>query len=137
MRSVAELLSLDSSVTEIIIDNGVGDSNYTVLDLTRFTRLQWLEIGDHCMSDVTTVNITGLSVVIGKNSFTKCKNEVDISSDPNRRFELKNCPSLSVLSMGRYSFSDYSMLEMENSGLEVVEMGDRVFVYGSLRMSSA
>ena len=128
-------------MTEIIIDNGVGDSNFTELDLSRFTRLRRLEIGDHCMSYVTTVNMTGLAelerVVIGKNSFTKCKNEVDITSDPNRRFELKNCYKLKSLRIGSYSFSDYSMAAIENnSGLEVIEMGDRVFVYASLRLKS-
>ena len=128
-------------MTEIIIDNGVGDSNFTVLDLSRFTRLRRLEIGDHCMSYVTTVNMTGLaeleSVVIGKNSFTKCKNEVEITSDPNRRFELKNCPKLKSLKIGSYSFSDYSMAVIEsNTALEGIEMGDRVFVYASLIMKS-
>ena len=128
-------------MTEIIIDNGVGDSNFTVLDLSRFTRLKRLEIGDHCMSYVTTVNITGLSelerVVIGKNSFTKCKNEVEITSDPNRRFELKGCTKLKSLKIGSYSFSDYTVFQIENvDALEVIEMGDRVFVYASLRLKS-
>ena len=128
-------------MTEIIIDNGVGDSNFTVLDLSRFTKLRRLEIGDHCMSYVTTVNMTGLAelerVVIGKNSFTKCKNEVDITSDPNRRFELKGCEKLKSLRIGSYSFSDYSVFEIENvDALEVIEMGDRVFVYASLIMRS-
>ena len=135
------MTSLPSSVTEIIIDNGVGDSNFTVLDLSRFTRLRRLEIGDHCMSYVTTVNMTGLaeleSVVIGKNSFTKCKNEVEITSDPNRRFELRGCEKVKSLKIGSYSFSDYSMAAIENnSGLDVIEMGDRVFVYASLRLKS-
>ena len=128
-------------MTEIIIDNGVGDSNFTELDLSRFTRLRRLEIGDHCMSYVTTVNMTGLAelerVVIGKNSFTKCKNEVDITSDPNRRFELKGCEKLKSLRIGSYSFSDYTVFEIENvDALEVIEMGDRVFVYASLIMKS-
>ena len=128
-------------MTEIIIDNGVGDSNFTELDLSRFTRLRRLEIGDHCMSYVTTVNMTGLAelerVVIGKNSFTKCKNEVEITSDPNRRFELKGCEKLKSLRIGSYSFSDYTVFEIENvDALEVIEMGDRVFVYASLIMKS-
>ena len=93
------------------------------------------------MSYVTTVNMTGLaeleSVVIGKNSFTKCKNEVEITSDPNRRFVMRGCPKLKSLRIGSYSFSDYSMAEIENnSGLEGIEMGDRVFVYASLIMRS-
>ena len=93
------------------------------------------------MSYVTTVNITGLSelerVVIGKNSFTKCKNEVDITSDPNRRFVMRGCPKLESLRIGSYSFSDYTVFEIENvDALEVIEMGDRVFVYASLRLKS-
>ena len=127
-------------MTEIIIDNGVGDSNFTVLDLSRFTKLRKLEIGDHCMSYVTTVKIKWLlkleSVVIGKNSFTKCKNEVEITSDPNRRFELNGCDKLKSLKIGSYSFSDYSMAVIENNfALEGIEMGDRVFVYASLKLS--
>ena len=127
-------------MTEIIIDNGVGDSNFTVLDLSRFTKLRKLEIGDHCMSYVTTVKIKWLaeleSVVIGKNSFTKCKNEVEITSDPNRRFELKGCTKLKSLKIGSYSFSDYSMAVIDsNYALEGIEMGDRVFVYASLELS--
>ena len=133
------MTSLPSSVTEIIIDNGVGDSNFTVLDLSRFTRLRRLEIGDHCMSYVTTVKIKNLdeleSVVIGKNSFTKCKNEVEITSDPNRRFELQGCHKLKSLKIGSYSFSDYSMAVIYNNhALEGIEMGDRVFVDASLEL---
>ena len=73
--------------------------------------------------------------MIGKNSFTKCKNEVEITSDPNRRFELKNCPKLKSLKIGSYSFSDYSMAVIYNNhALEGIEMGDRVFVYASLEL---
>ena len=141
VRSVDELVSLDDSVTEIIIDNGVSDSNFTVLDLSRFTRLRRLEIGDHCMSYVTTVNITGLaeleSVTIGINSFTKSKNGVLILPYADRHFYLKNCPKLKSLKMGRYSFSDYSVIEIENvDALEVIEMDDYSFYHASLELKS-
>ena len=132
VRSVDELVSLASSVTEIIIDNGVSDSNFTVLDLSRFTRLRTLEIGDHCMSYVTTVNITGLteleSVTIGKNSFTKSKNGVLILPYPDRHFYLKNCPKLKSLIISHFSFSDYTVIEIENvDALEEIEFGGFVF----------
>ena len=116
-------------MTEIIIDNGVSDSNFTVLDLSRFTRLRRLEIGNHCMSYVTTVNITGLaeleSVTIGINSFTKSKNGVLILPYADRHFYLKDCPKLKSLKMGHFSFSDYTVIEIENvDALEVIEIGD-------------
>ena len=136
-----ELAFLSSTVTQIIVDHYVSETDFTSLDLSRFCKLYQLEIGKECFTYVDEEKLVGLkqlaSVVIGKNSFTKCKNEVEITSDPNRRFELKNCPSLSVLKIGSYSFSDYSMAAIENnSGLEGIEMGDRVFVDASLRMRS-
>ena len=141
VRSVDELVSLDDSVTEIIIDNGVSDSNFTVLDSSRFTRLRRLEIGDHCMSYVTTVNITGLaeleSVTIGINSFTKSKNGVLILPYADRHFYLKNCPKLKSLKMGHFSFSDYTVIEIENvDALEVIEMGGYSFYSASLELKS-
>ena len=141
VRSVDELVSLDDSVTEITIDNGVSDSNFTVLDLSRFTRLRTLEIGDHCMSYVTTVNITGLteleSVTIGKNSFTKSKNGVLILPYPDRHFYLKNCPKLKSLKMGHFSFSDYTVIEIENvDALEEIEFGGFAFYNVSLEWMS-
>ena len=141
VRSVDELVSLDDSVTEITIDNSVSDSNFTVLDLSRFTRLRTLEIGDHCMSYVTTVNITGLteleSVTIGKNSFTKSKNGVLILPYPDRHFYLKNCPKLKSLKMGHFSFSDYTVIEIENvDALEEIEFGGFAFYNVSLEWMS-
>ena len=140
VRSVDELVSLASSVTEIIIDNGVSDSNFTVLDLSRFTRLRTLEIGNHCMSYVTTVNITGLaeleSVTIGMDSFTKSKNGVLILPYSDRHFYLKNCPKLKSLIIGHFSFSDYTVIEIENvDALEEIEFGTFVFYYDSLELT--
>ena len=168
VRSVDELMVLDSSVTDIIIDNGVSDSNFTVLDLTRFTQLRSLEVGNHCFTLVNELDITGLSqlesvvigdksfifvdelkliglnklesVEIGMNSFTKKMNWHIY--DPNRHFYLKNCPKLKSLKMGRYSFSDYSVFEIENvDALEVIEMGELNqesynFAYASLELKS-
>ena len=137
-------MSLDSSVTQIIIDNGISDSNFSVLDLTRFTQLRLLEVGNHCFTFVNELKITGLSelesVEIGMNSFTKQKN--GYGNDPNRHFYLKNCPKLKSLKMGRYSFSDYTVCEIENvDALEVIEMGDLDersynFAYASLELKS-
>ena len=131
-------------MTQIIIDNGVSQSYFTELDLSRFLQLKSLSVGNHCFSYVNEVKMIGLSelesVVIGMNSFTKNKN--GYSQDPNRHFYLKNCPKLKSLKMGRYSFSDYTACEIENvDALEVIEMGDlneksRNFYYASLELKS-
>ena len=78
--------------------------------------------------------------MIGKNSFTKKKN--DCGNDPTPHFYLKNCERLRELKMGRYSFSDYSVCEIENvPSLEVIEMGELNersynFNYASLELKS-
>ena len=59
-------------------------------------------------------------MVIGKHCFRK-----NLEKNPNRHFDLKNCERLRELKIGRYSFSDYSVCEIENVlSLEVIEMGE-------------
>ena len=133
-------------MSRIIIDNGVSGSDFTVLNLTRFTQLRSLVIGDHCLSYVMMVKVIGLSelesVVIGMRGFTKYKNTNDITANPNRHFYLKDCPKLKSLKIGRYSFSDYSVIEIENvDELEVIEVGDLDevsfnFYFASLELKS-
>ena len=137
VTSVAELVSLDSSVTEIVIDNGVGESDFAELDFSRFSKLKSLEIGNNSFSLVDTLNITGLSelesVVIGVRSFTKKRGTG--SNNPNRHFYLKDCPSLKSLKVGCASFSDYGVIEIENvDALEVIEIGYDDFTYTSLEL---
>ena len=114
-------------MTEIVVDNGIGDSELTELDLSRFSQLKRLEIGDYCCMSVNELKLIGLSelerVVIGENSFVIRKDE-DARKDSNCHFHLKNCPKLKELRIGRGSFSDYSVCEIENvDALEVIEMG--------------
>ena len=104
-------------------------------------------VGDNSLMYVNEVKLIELStlksVEIGMNSFTKFKNTwYDIRPDPNRHFYLKNCPKLKSLKMGRFSFSDYTVCEIENvDALEVIEMGDLNevsynFYWGSLELKS-
>ena len=101
--------------------------NVTVFDLTKYPKLKTLRIGHSAFEYVNELKLVGLnnleSVIIGENSFTKHQNWY--GNDPNRHFFAKNCPKLKSLKMGRYSFSDYTVIEFENvNALEVIEMGD-------------
>ena len=137
-------MSLDSTVIQIIVDNAVGVPDFSALDLTRFSKLESLVIGDNCFSYVTEVKMVGLkaleSVEIGMNSFTQHKN--DYGNDSNRHFYVKNCPKLKSLKIGLFSFSDYTVCEIENvDALEVIEMGELNeesynFAYASLELKS-
>ena len=137
--------ALDTNVTEIIVNSGaLNDPSMTVLDLTRFSHLESLTIGEYCFSYVNEVKLIGLSelesVEIGMNSFTKKKN--GYGNDSNRHFYVKNCPKLKSLKMGRYSFSDYSVIEIVNvDALEVIEIGELNeesfnFYFASLELKS-
>ena len=128
----------------IVDNNACNEKCFTALALSSFSNLKVFEVGDYSFSFVDEVKLIGLNqlerVVIGMNSFTKKKNSDGY--DPNRHFYLKDCERLRELKIGRYSFSDYSVCEIENvPSLEVIEMGELNlwsgnFYYASLELKS-
>ena len=138
-------MSVNRDIEVLIVDFCVcNDEGFTALYLSSYVSLRVFEVGDDCFENVKEVKLIDLSklerVVIGKNSFTKEKNL--FGNDPNRHFYLKNCERVRELKIGRYSFSDYSVCEIENvDSLEVIEMGElnersRNFCYASLELKS-
>ena len=127
-----------------VSDNSWNEKELTELDLSGFVNLRELKVGNECFMYVNEVKLIGTSklesVEIGMNSFTKEKGQW--GNDPNRHFYLKNCPKLKSLKMGRYSFSDYSVCQIENvDALEVIEIGDldywsNCFYWSSLELKS-
>ena len=137
--------SITKGMTKMVVpSNRCNSEKINTLDLSLFPQLKSIEIGDDCFMYVNKVKLIGLnrleSVVIGMNSFTKEKDSY--GNDPTRHFYLKNCERVRELKMGRYSFSDYSVCEIENvPSLEVIEMGDlnewsANFEYASLELKS-
>ena len=122
---------------------GCNVAYFTVLNLTRFVNLKEFIVGGNSLMYVNEVHLIGLSklerVVIGEHSFTK-KNSW--GNDPNRHFYLKNCERVRELKIGKRSFEDYSVIEIENvPSLEVIEMGELNevswnFYYASLELKS-
>ena len=121
---------MSPNVEVMIVDNNAcNDKCFTALALSVFSNLKVFEVGDYSFAFVDEVKLIGLNqlerVVIGENSFTKKKNSDYPEYNPSRHFYLKNCERLRELKMGRYSFSDYSVCEIENvPSLEVIEMGE-------------
>ena len=140
----SDFMSLDNSVTRLYVGSNCNDASLTVLDLSRFLYLRQLVVGNESLMYVNEVKVIGLNVLrnveIGMNSFTQHKNSW--GNDPNRHFYVKDCPRLKSLKMGRFSFSDYTVIEIENVvALEVIEMGDlnedsSSFYYASLELKS-
>ena len=145
VRSTDEWNELASDVSFVRVESGVGNTpSLTVLNMSRFVNLQELSIGNGCFENVNELQLIGMNmlerVVIGENSFTKEKNSW--GDDSERHFYLRDCPKVKELRVGRYSFSDYSVIEIENvDRLEVIEMGDLSkeswnFCYASLELKS-
>lgn len=145
VKSTDEWNELASDVSFVRVDSGVGNTpSLIVLNMSRFVNLQELSIGNGCFENVKELKLIGMNmlerVVIGENSFTKEKNSW--GDDSERHFYLKNCPKVKELRVGRYSFSDYSVIEIENvDRLEVIEIGELSdvsynFYSASLRLRS-
>ena len=119
---------VDESVESVVITaNCMNDENLEVLDFTNCKNLRTIKVGDGCFMNVNTLNLTKMknleSVVIGENSFTTKKN--GFGKEPKRQFYLKNCPSLRELKVGRYSFSDYTVCEIDDmDALVTIVIGD-------------
>ena len=96
------------------------------IDLSKYFNLKNVSIGNECFFYQDVLNLTGLHslerVMIGENSFTKNKDSA--GNDANRKLYVKNCDALKELKIGVYSFSDYSVIEIENvNSLELIEIG--------------
>ena len=137
--------NVNKSVTELVIPaNCCNEAEWSVFDVSGLKWLKSIEIGDECFENVDEVQLIGMNplerVGIGKNSFTKKKGSW--GNDPNRHFYLKNCERVRELTMGCFSFSDYTVCEIENvPSLEVIEMGKVTelsynFLYASLQLKS-
>ena len=128
VHNEVEWNSLNKSVFEIVVSsNCCNEKSMKVLDLSELRYLRRIEIGSACFENVNEVKMIGLnnleSVEIGMNSFRK--STFSITSDPDCHFYLKNCPNLKSLKMGQFSFSYYSVIEIESvDALEVIEIGN-------------
>ena len=128
----------------ITVGDGKCNGENERIDLSKYVNLKNVSIGNECFFYQDVLNLTGLHslerVMIGENSFTKKK--YGYGNNANRKLYVKNCDALKELKIGRYSFSDYSVIEIENvNSLELIEMGDMSiesynFLYASLELKS-
>ena len=128
----------------ITVGDGKCNGENERIDLSKYVNLKNVSIGNDCFFYQDVLNLTGLHslerVMIGEKSFTKKKNYY--GNNANRKLYVKNCDALKELKIGRYSFADYSVIEIENvNSLELIEMGDmdresNNFEYASLELKS-
>ena len=127
-----DMNSLDLSIKNLEIPSKCCN-NVNTLDLNRYRSLESIEIGDECFENVDLFRIDGLSrlkrLKIGENSFTHIKSTVewkrDLVQNNARSFHVVNCPQLSSIEIGEFSFSDYAgQFELRNlPSLEGLKIG--------------
>ena len=115
--------SLPSNVKRIVV-SVCDDYLNEVLDLSRFTELEELTIGNNCFNYVSTVSVSRLaklkSIEIGEKSFG--------NGSANTQLMVKNCPALVSLKIGNQSFKGFKRLELsEVDGLKSITVGDECF----------
>ena len=108
------------------------DYQKEVLDLSRFTELEALTIGDECFNYVSKVSVVGLkklkSVTIGAKSFQNESNDSELV--------VSDCPELVSLSVGNESFKGFKEMKLSGlDGLKRVVMGGNCFKNAELRVS--
>ena len=108
------------------------DYQKEVLDLSRFTELEALTIGDGCFNYVSKVSVVGLkklkSVAIGAKSFQNESNDSELV--------VSDCPELVSLSVGNESFKGFREMKLSGlDGLKRVVMGGNCFENAELRVS--
>ena len=108
------------------------DYQNEVLDLSRFTELEELTIGDGCFNYVSKVSVVGLkklkSVAIGAKSFQNESNDSELV--------VSDCPELVSLSVGNESFKGFKEMKLSGlDGLKRVVMGGNCFKNAELRVS--
>ena len=119
---------MNSSISSIIIPSWTcNDNNYTILNFSRFSLVESIEIGDNSFGSVSTFQIDGMNrlktIKIGYNSFTQHKYSNE--NDKSKSFHILNCESLESIEIGQYSFNDFGgEFELKNlSQLQSIQIG--------------
>ena len=108
----------------VVKPRACNDVEFKVLDLSSFSSLKMIEVGNLSFTYVNEVRMVGLNKLLSVTIGWKCFRQIEGCS-PNGRFYLKNCERLRELRIGCNSFDEYSVCEIENvPSLEVIEMGE-------------
>lgn len=139
VSTLKQYYALARITREVVFDNGFSEPGLVALDLSRFPRLQSLEVGNDAFFLVSELNLVGLNeletIVVGKRSFKAVSGDHPTSSVLGRQLQLKDCPKLKTVRIGSQSFADYSACEIENvNALEMIVVGEYSFFWSSLEL---
>ena len=130
-------LSEDLIITlqEISVANdSCNGTDVREFDLSVFTSLKSLVVGDDCFANVEKCFLVELHMLqrvkIGRYSFVKDDCDTDNGIDTNRHFRLSDCENMKELQLDGGSFLDYSVFEIDNvPHLETIRFGKGINDY--------
>lgn len=132
----------DTVESVVIPNNSYNDEEDARVSFRNMPRLKRIVIGDECLEKVRLFEIDGVneleSVVIGENSFTYCKsyNNIETSARNDGSYRVVNCPNLTTLKIGDFTFADYRMFEFYNlPSLHTIEMGESCFHWAAFYLT--
>lgn len=125
------------TVEELTVeDNCFNELKTTELKLLNLPQLKRVVIGNDCFGNVRLIEMNGLnelvSVVIRKNSFSRCKEWNALWNNARRdgSCRILNCPKLISIQIGEWSLSDYHSFELHDlPSLQSIELGHWCFYY--------
>ena len=109
---------------------GNDEENLTELDFPSFgfTQLQSITIGNHCFQNVRAFVLDGLEKLESVKIGSQCFNISSLCDDGICR--ITNCPNLTQLEIGDWSFEDFKLFKLSNvNSLQSIQFGDNCFPY--------
>ncbi|OAO16939.1 hypothetical protein AV274_1383 [Blastocystis sp. ATCC 50177/Nand II] len=136
ISTLEEWNALESITGTVIVNSdSMNDETITSLDFSHVPNLVEFKVGDACFRYVNETAFVGMPKLerleFGEGSFAvetyahKIAKYDNPQKNTTRAFYLKDCDNVEELVMGRYSFNDYYVCEIENvPSLELIKMGE-------------
>ena len=109
INSLDQFNALPDDTEEIKVENNCcNEPNVGTVDVSRFTQLELLQIGDNCFWNGTALRVVGLNalkkLVVGVNCFN--------GNGENSGLVLRDCAKLQTVDLGYCSFYHFATCEM-------------------------
>ena len=132
---IEDIRLLDTTISTLVIpDNSCNQNELTILDLSSFTLVESIEIGESCFQSVQIFKIEGLNrlkrLKIGNCSFTRARNSE--ATNEARLFHILNCESLECIEIDNECFGSYQEFLIDGlDRLKTIKIGENSFTYYS------
>ena len=135
-RSIEEL-----SISDHSFNQSLNDISKLRITISRFSRLERIEIGNECFENVREFIINGLSSLKSVKIGEKCFRLNDCKKLSHERFDglcrIANCPYLLNVEIGDYSFADFKSFKVSGLySLQSVDFGRSCFVFANFILNS-